>query len=201
MRAHIQDMLAWVAENEIACIPQEFCDHAGISRTTLKRHEDLAELVNHYGWKTSRARMRYGSSTRTVRARERVDSRILREHGRWKVDNEKLTDQLSGAQAQIDQLRADVQRLTAYAALLENYTDVLVHELAMRDRQSGRRIGLLLQSVRDETHSTEFMEKIRQSNRELISGQEPRTITAHAAPPVAAHSNEDRPARRQRTRA
>jgi hypothetical protein len=145
--------------------------------------------------------MRHGSSTRTVRARERVDSRILREHGRWKVDNEKLTDQLSGAQAQVDALRADVQRLTSYAAQLENYTDVLVHELAMRDRQSGRRIGLLLQSVKERSLPTEFMEKIRQANRELISGQEPGTTTPHAAPPVAVHSIEGGPARRQRTRA
>lgn len=169
MRAHIQDMLAWVTENEIACIPQEFCDLSRIGRTTLKRHEDLAELVNQYGWKTSRARMRHGTSSRTAKARERVDNRILREHGRWKTETARLAEELAAADAQIAALRANVQRLTGYTAQLENYTDVLVHELAIRDRQSGRRIGLLLQSVKEGSLPAEFMDAIRQSNQDLTS--------------------------------
>lgn len=167
--AYLEAMLRWFEANKIACIPKEFCAYAEIGPSTLKRYPEMAEKVNRYGWKTSRAKMRPGKPSTAARAGERIDSRMLRQHERRGAENRRLREKLADAEEQGRSLKADVEILTAYAAQLENFTEVLLYTLAEKDRGGARELAPLLKTVKERSLPTEFLSAIRQSNGELLS--------------------------------
>jgi hypothetical protein len=148
---YLKEILWWLETNRIPATIADFCEHAGVSRSTLRRkHPDIRERAYVYAQSSCAARSR-PRPAHTESQTDRLRKAVYRECDRLTAEVAKLKRELAEEKRQNNRLRPLAEEADQRIRELRVAVDTLTYELCREDPRRGREVERMLQSFRQRT--------------------------------------------------
>jgi AcrR family transcriptional regulator len=148
---YLKQILGWLETNQIPATIADFCQHAGVSRSTLRRkYPDIRERAYAYAQSSCGARSR-PRPAHTESQTDRLRKAVYRECDRLTAEVAKLKRDLAEEKRQNNRLRPLAEEADRQIRELKGAVDTLTYELCREDPRRGREVERMLQSFRQKT--------------------------------------------------
>jgi AcrR family transcriptional regulator len=145
---YLVEVLCWLEAGRIPATIADFCRHAGVSRSTLRRnHPDIRERAYAYAQSSCKARSR-PRPPGTESPFDRVQKETYRERDRLMAEVAKLKRDLVEEKRQHSRVRPVAERASESVRELRGAVDILIYELCRENPRRAAEVERMLSVVR-----------------------------------------------------
>lgn len=151
---YLKEILWWLETNRIPATIADFCQHAGVSRSTLRRKfPDIRERAYAYSQSSCGTRSR-PRPAQTESPTDRLRKEVYRECNRLTAEVAKLGRDLAEARKRINALSPVAEQADQSIRELRVAVDTLAYELCRENPRRARELDRMLQSIREKKGAT-----------------------------------------------